>query len=137
MVNSATCGEAPDVASGRAFARPVAHPGYGGCCLFLIRNRLARKGRDRNFVTFQIAKAIKACFNFIIDHLAQHDFHRRGRGVPFSRGGIKYQARQEPGRRLQATSRAISLAAMTAQHAAGPERRASAPTGRHDDDDEA
>jgi hypothetical protein len=28
-MSAATCGTAPDVASGRAFARPLAHPGYG------------------------------------------------------------------------------------------------------------
>jgi hypothetical protein len=34
----------PDVASGRAFARPLAHPGYG-CCLFSYAIALPRAGQ--------------------------------------------------------------------------------------------
>jgi hypothetical protein len=33
----------PDIATGRAFARPVAHPGYG-CCLFQYGDNPCYKG---------------------------------------------------------------------------------------------
>src|SRR6266852_5138405 len=61
------------------------HPGLRLRTMLRIasaRPTLPTRGRDRNFVTFQIAKAAKACFNFVLcDYPTPH----AGRGDALQR----------------------------------------------------